>query len=338
MFTFFISADWSKDSRKRSVYVADITNRRIRKAHPGSTGWSLDALRSLARKYSSRGRVLVGVDLALGVSRGYWRRVFDGRYRRRPATFVGWLGVLDPSGGFFETTRDPGHWRVDRPWYAIQKGRGGRGSFERQVDDRFLRRIDAATGAMPLFAVSGVPGTVGSGTRAFWQDLIPRLAGERDFAIWPFEDDLSSSRSGRRIVLAESYPGLAYAAALADCLPTPRIRIAKTRRAERDRACEILMRAAWVARHRVDLGDVGPVRDSEDDFDAHITAAAVLRCVIEDVPLASRDWIDPKVEGSMLLAGPVDPASRARRLHSGFAPLPAPEIDTQPRAGRGSRG
>ena len=107
MFTIFISADWSKDPRKRSVYVADITNRRIHKASPGSTGWNLDSLLSLAREHSSRGRVLVGVDLALGVSSGYWRRVVDGRRRRRPATFVGWLGELDPSGEFFGTTRDP---------------------------------------------------------------------------------------------------------------------------------------------------------------------------------------------------------------------------------------
>ena len=313
MLSFFISADWSKDPRKRSVYVAHFANRRIRKVHPGSTGWNLDSLLSLACEYSSRGRVLVGVDLALGVSRGYWRRVVDGRCQRPPATFVGWLGELDPSSEFFGTTRKPGQWCVDRPWYAIQKGQGGRGLFERQVDDRFLRRIDAATNAKPLFAVSGIPGTVGSGTRAFWQELIPRLAGERDFAIWPFEEDLTSPRSGHHIVLAESYPGLAYAAALAECLPARRIRIAKTRRAERERVCELLMQAEWVACHRVDLGDLGPVRVSDDDFDAHMTASGVLRCVIEGAPLTRSEWVDAEVEGSMLLAGPVDPGGRAGR-------------------------
>ena len=313
MFSCFISADWSKDPRKRSVYVADIANRTIRKAHPGSTGWNLDSLLSLARECSGQGSVLIGVDLALGVSRGYWRRVVDGRCQRRPATFVEWLGGLDPSGEFFGTTRDPRQWSVERPWYAIQKGKGGRASFEKQADDRFLRRIDAATSAKSLFAVSGIPGTVGSGTRAFWQELIPRLAGEREFAIWPFEDDLSSSRSGRRIVLAETYPGLVYAAALADGLPARRIRIAKTRRAERDRVCDLLMQAEWVACHRVDLGELDSARESDDDFDAHLTAAAVMRCVIEDARLVCADWIDAEVEGSMLLAGPVDPGGGVGR-------------------------
>lgn len=317
MFTCFISADWSKDPRKRSVYVADIANCTIRKAPPGSTGWNLDSLLSLAREYSGQGSVLIGVDLALGVSRGYWRRVVGGRRQRRPATFVGWLGEIDPSGEFFGTTRDPRQWSVDRPWYAIQKGKGGRASFEKQVDDRFLRRIDAATNAKPLFAVSGIPGTVGSGTRAFWQELIPRLAGERDFAVWPFEEDLVSPRSGHPIVLAESYPGLAYAATLAERLPARRIRIAKTRRAEREFACDLLVRAEWVVDNRVDLGGLDAARASEDDFDAHFMASAVLRCVIEGTPLADRDWIDPVVEGSMLLAGPVDPEGKAGNLSAG---------------------
>ena len=109
-------------------------------------------------------------------------------------------------------------------------------------------------------------------------------------------------------MLAESYPALAYAAALAENLPTGRIRLGKTNPDERNCVCDLLAQAEWVDVNRVDLGELGPVRASDDDFDAHITAAAVLRCFIEDIPLANRDWIDPDVEGSMLLAGAVDPA------------------------------
>ena len=191
------------------------------------------------------------------------------------------------------------------------------------MDDGFLRRIDAATNAKPLFAVSGIPGTVGSGTRAFWQELIPRLAGERDFAVWPFEEDLISPRSGHPIVLAESYPSLAYAATLAERLPARRIRIAKTRRAEREFACDLLVRAEWVVNNRVDFGGLDAARASEDDFDAHFMASAVLRCVIEGTALADRDWIDPVVEGSMLLAGPVDPEGKVKKM-SACAQEPLP--------------
>ena len=314
MFTCFISADWSKDPRKRSVYVACLDERQIRKAYPGPNGWNLETMLALAREQSRHGRVLVGVDLALGVSEGYWQLLLDEYRGQWPATFLDWLRGLDPRGGFFETTTEPEKWRADRPWFKVRQGEGGLRSFTEKVDDCFLRPVDMATGANPLFAVSGIPGTVGSATREFWKELIPRLGGERDFAIWPFEESLVFPCTGHPIVLAESYPGLAYAAALARSLPACPIRIGKTKEVERDLACNILVRAGWVVRNRVDLGEFGPARDSEDDFDAHITAAAVLRCVVEGVPLADENWIDTEVKGSMLLAGPVDPKGKAKKL------------------------
>ena len=64
----------------------------------------------------------------------------------------------------------------------------------------------------------------------------------------------------------------------------------------------------------VDLGDLGPTRTNEDDFDAHLTAAAILRCVLEGTPVTRSEWIDAEAEGSMLLAGPVD-------LHKGVVTL-----------------
>ena len=61
----------------------------------------------------------------------------------------------------------------------------------------------------------------------------------------------------------------------------------------------------WVAANGVDLGDLGPTRTNEDDFDAHLTAAAILRCVLEGTPVTRSEWIDAEAEGSMLLAGPL---------------------------------
>ena len=67
---FFVSADWSKYETKRSVYVADLKERRIRSKRPeGAREWNLKSLLVLARELSARGSVLVGIDLALGVSR-----------------------------------------------------------------------------------------------------------------------------------------------------------------------------------------------------------------------------------------------------------------------------
>ena len=301
---YVVSADWSKHAHKRSVYIIDLQQRRIRRAE--SHAWNLESLLTLAKNLACNGSVLVGIDLALGVSRDYWRRVRDGRRRRQPVTFIDWLRELDPTSGFFQTTYDPSRWRVERPWFAVPPGHGGLRSFTAQAGDGFRRRIDHATQAKPLFAVSGIPGTVGSGTRDFWKALIPVLTGKRDFAVWPFEGELPDLFATRGIVLAETYPALAYAAALATDLPTHRVRVAKTQQTTRDRVCGHLEQMPWVVANGVDLGDLGPTRTNEDDFDAHLTAAAVLRCVLEGTPLTRSEWIDAEAEGSMLLAGPVD--------------------------------
>ena len=302
----FVSADWGKTPGKRAVWIADLSNGRIRKADRPSGPWSLDKLLDLAEELAGDGPVLVGIDVALGVPAGYWKLVQEAS-DRPPRSFVHWLGGLDPDGEFFETALVPDEWRASRPWFRVMAGAGGKISFTGKVSDGMLRRVDAATGAKPVFAVSGMPGTVGSGTRAFWKELVPRLSGDRNFRIWPFEGDLESLTTAREVVLSETYPALAYAAALADRLPTDRIGNAKTRPEWRHDMCGRLERAAWIRVHGIDLGSLDPARENEDDFDACFTAAAVLRCLLEGMPLAGPEWTDHQAEGSMLLTGAVSP-------------------------------
>ena len=66
-------------------------------------------------------------------------------------------------------------------------------------------------------------GTVGSGTRELWKELMPHLTGDRLFAIWPFEGDLIFLLESRGLVICETYPRSAYGAALAESLPTGQI-------------------------------------------------------------------------------------------------------------------
>ena len=315
---FFVSADWSKDPRKRSVYVADLSERLIyQEARPD---WALGSLMALARQLARKGTVLVGVDLALGVPRSYWESVLAAPRYGRPANFVNWLARLDSDSGFFDpanTVKDHEQWRVGRPWFHVPPGKGGLTSFTQKTRDGFRRRIDQKIGAKPVFVVSGIPGTVGSGTRDFWQELAACLASDRDFAVWPFDGPLSELLRTKGVVLAETYPGLAYAAALANDLPTGRFAVGKTKPDERNHVCNLLEDATWVKTHEVDLGDTAPARDDEDDFDAHLTAAAVLRCYLEGAEVADQEWIDTIAEGSMLLAGPVDPALKAKAITSG---------------------
>ena len=313
MCAYFVSADWSKNQKKRSVYIADIEERTIRKA-PTSGNWNLKALLDLANDLRQNGPVLIGVDVVLGVSKGYWNMVLEKSGRHQPKNFVHWLRNLDPDSTFFNTIDDPTKWHVDEPWFTVPSGKGGLTSFTDKVSDGFRRRIDRETGAKPIFAVGGIPGVVGAGTRSFWRELIPTLTCDREFTIWPFEDNLSTFLRQDGIVLCEMYPGIAYATALVDNLPTCKLIVSKTKQHEREKVCKLLVAANWVTRNHIDLGALDALIKNEDDFDAHLAAAAVMRCVVEQMPLTSQDWIDVIAEGSMLLVGTVDPTLKGRKL------------------------
>ena len=231
-----------------------------------------------------------------------------------PESFVDWLAAQDPAGEFFKNAEDPKGWRIERPWFRVPKSKGGLRSFTEKLNGGMLRRIDKATSAKPVFAVSGIPGVVGSATREIWKELVPHISGSRNLAIWPFDGDMDSLAAEGKVVLCEIYPGLAYAAALADDLPTGRIQISKSKPCCREMACDRLSQAEWVKSERVDLGDLEAAKENENDFDALFTAAAFIRCFLEGREIANPEWIDSKVEGSMLFAGPVDPSQKSKKL------------------------
>ena len=309
----FVSADWSKNPKKRSVYVADIENRSIWKA-PTTGIWDLNALLELANSFRQNGPVLIGVDVVLGVPKGYWDMVLEKSGRHQPKNFVHWLHNLDPDSDFFNPNDDPSKWHVDRPWFSVPRGKGGLKSFTERASDGLRRRIDRETGAKPIFAISGIPGVVGAGTRRFWKELIPTLNCDREFTIWPFENNLSILLRQDGIVLCETYPGIAYATAVVDKLPTCKLIVSKTNQKEREKVCKLLKTAKWVKRNDIDLGPLDALIKNEDDFDAHLTAAAVMRCIVERMHLTSQNWIDVVSEGSMLLLGTVDPTLKGRKL------------------------
>ena len=300
--THFISADWSKDAKKRSVHVADIHERRIR--HPQCDDWTLEKLLELAHEVG-RGPVLVGIDVAIGLPLSFWRALPESG--RRPASFVEWLEDLDPKSDFFAPVGSASEWSVSRPFFHVPPGKGSLTSFEEKLPCAFKRQVDRQSNANSPFLVYGIPGVVGWSTLKLWQELARLLPAKgRDFAVWPFEgEELGELLHDQRIVLAETYPALAYGVALADKLPTRRMRLAKTKEAKRRRALEDVAEASWVKRGGVDLGPLGPAQANDDAFDSHMTAAAVLRCILEDCALVAPD-VDPIAEGAMLLAGSVD--------------------------------
>ena len=242
-----------------------------------------------------------------------------------PTDFLTILQEVAALRDFFEPTTDACDWRPTRPFFAVPRGEGGLTSFLDAADEqgvKLYRAIDESTRANPLFVKSGIPGSVGSAACAFWVELAGYLSSQRDFAVWPLEGGLAELVESAPIVLAEIYPRVCYATALLDSAADgrPRLRIAKTKEDRRRQAVHALRASGWVSRHGVQLFGLEEARNNEDDFDACLTAAALLRCVLDSLPLCSRDT--SRIEGGMLGAAAVD-------LH-----LPERSFGAAPRAAR----
>jgi hypothetical protein len=174
------------------------------------------------------------------------------------------------------------------------------------------RAIDKLTKAKTLFAKSGIPGSVGSATCSLWQELGVLLKNSRSFAIWPFEGDLETLLDTTQIVFGETYPRAAYSTALLDQPVVARapLALAKTDMGVRHTAVRVLQAAQWIAEHGVQIDDLDFAERGEDDFDACLTAAAFLRCVIENYPLSGGP-ID-RIEGGILGTGSINLALKEK--------------------------
>lgn len=312
----FVSADWGKSKEKRSVHVATVTasgKADIAHKRAPKSGWSFGELLTLAA--SKCGSVLIGVDLALGVPERYWQAVTMLR-KHRALHFVDWL--RERGDDFFEPGKAGGEWSPQQPFFHVPKG--GRRRTEAQLRGGFLRTLDWLTAANPIWALSGIPGSVGSGTVAFWRGLRDALRdrgtpGAVPFVVWPFEVvNEMVPFIDTQIVVAETYPRLAYAAALNEGLcPAPRrLGIPKTKDDKRYAVAQRFKKLNWVNEHLGSYDD--DFRRDEDRFDSFLTAAAVVRCVLEGKPIVSPEWVECQAEGSMLLAGPVDPCPSEQKF------------------------
>lgn len=271
-----VCVDWGKDRAKRRAWIADVEQRTVVPLEVPTTVREI-----LAYAAERPGRTLVGIDAALGVPASYFEsaRTEVGAWREA-SDFPAWLVAAMAHPGFRDEARSAADWRLDRPFIAVPAGVGSLGAFWERAGGRLLRQIDVATGAKCVFVVSGIPGTVGSGTRELWKELVPLLTGERSFGIWPFDGSLDAMPD-RRVVLAEIYPRVCYALALAPSLPAPLESIAKVVAAARDTATTRLKHAGWLRSHGVRVDAMERARGDEDDFDAMMSAAGLLRCVLD---------------------------------------------------------
>lgn len=134
-----------------------------------------------------------------------------------------------------------------------------------------------------------------------------------------------------RVVVAEIYPRAAYSTALLDVPPPlrPPLMIPKTDACVRRRAVEALRQAAWISRCGVTLQDLDAAEASEDAFDACLTSAALLRCVLEGWPLHPVTLHAESAEGGMLGTGSVNLTLAARSFLAGA--LMSARPDAKPR-------
>ncbi len=295
-----LAADWAKTPKGRSVYLADVEEATVGPLE--ETAWSLETVLNAARRYrQGRRRVLVSMDLAFGVPSGYWGDIKQVRRWASAYHFIDWLKLIGEETNIWQEVKQAADWRVERPFFAIPPRPGGRSEYDQKAGYSMLRAVDQSCQAKPIFCVSGIPGTVGSGTRSLWQELAPLLHRPRDFFIWPFEGSLNKLLAETAIVLAEGYPGIAYTAALESELPAPMRRVGKTKAIQRAQALDQLTKATWVAHHKVRLDGIEEALECEDDFDALLSAAGLLRCTLEAHPLEAPQ-VDPIAEGGILLA------------------------------------
>jgi hypothetical protein len=248
--------------------------------------------------------VLIGIDAAIGFPAAAWRRL-DNQPRPGSPTFVDYLFGSSLPADFFEAVATPEEWSPLRPFVRPPpRQRWSLKAFVAASGNAFYRRIDKRLDANPVFITSGIPGSVGSGTRALWQELIA-LAGVSPFRVWPFHGPLPSLLESGKPVVAEIYPKACYGIALAETLPANLTSIPKTRVQARQRALGGLLGSTWVAREGVIFDDLDAAVKNEDDFDALMSAAALMRLHLEGAPMESPGTVDAVAEGGVLGAASV---------------------------------
>ena len=281
--------------------------------------FTLHALIDAAKRHAVDGHVLVGIDAPLGAPRSLLARTHGDFGLPPTATFVEWVRKASARPNFFSRAVEGERWSPRRPFFRVAVGADARNRVFREMRDAGvepLRDVDTVTGAKSLFILSGIPGSVGSSVVDLWPALSAILADRRDVRLWPF-DHPQPEADGPAIVVAEMYPRALYASALSNEPPAARARlsVAKTDARCRRAAIASLLAQHWVRDGGVRFEDADPDTINEDAFDALVSAAGALRCVIEGTPLGYART-DP-VEGGILALDSLNLSLPERVFRSG---------------------
>ena len=196
------------DPRKRWMTLARPHGAAWRLSAPEPVGPLADWLRRL-RAEAGGGAVALGVDLPLGLPRGY------ARLHGGAADFPEFLGRLAHSPGFFEVCETLDELAPARPFYP-RRGLAGMTRLSHATalglgDATGLSRLcDRATATRPagapLFWTLGANQT-GKAAITAWRDwLLPALVSDDPPLLWPFQGGLAELLAQGGVVVAETYP------------------------------------------------------------------------------------------------------------------------------------
>lgn len=218
------------DARKRWMAVACREGRIWRLAEPQPVG-EVATLCARLRARARDGAVALGVDLPLGLPRGYVAR------HGLSGDFPAFLRGLASRPGFFDVCAELDQIGADRPFYPTRGLRGmtrashaaalgldGPAGLSRLCDRATVERPAGA----PLFWTLGANQT-GKAAISAWRDwLLPALAAPHPPRLWPFDGDLHALLAPGTVAVAETYP--------AEALRHLGLKLAGSKRRQADRA------------------------------------------------------------------------------------------------------
>ena len=254
--------------RGRAAWAGDLETQTVSRVAPPRVGWTVEAL----LRRSGRG-ALVAFDAPLGLPRTYLEHAGY-------SSFAEWLERA-PFGELFEPVAGLEEWSVRRPF--VRPARGGWTAVVAAAPFELFRSIDRATNAESVFKLIGAK-QVGRAAQELWRELRAARRNGIEYALWPFEGELAP---GPAPVVAEIYPRTAYAAAVG---PLPFVK--RDARARVDALTRVSP--------PVVVEDLAAAAASDDDFDACVSAVALLQRLLEGRPLVDPTRVDAVFEGAIL--------------------------------------
>ena len=211
MFMTIVHADWSIDSRKRWVAVAQRIRSNWHIAELSSRPPNERLLDNLLAQ-SREGSVIAGFDFPIGLPAHYGSRT-------GLPSFVEALSGFGSAGwnDFYRAAETPDQISIARPFYPMRSKRGTRRidlceALGVETFDELRRRCERQTkdrgAACPLFWTLG-GNQVGKASITGWQEIVVP-AVRQGAALWPFDGSLADLAAKSSLVIAETYPAEAY--------------------------------------------------------------------------------------------------------------------------------